>query len=113
MEKINNIGEYFKDVGTTEEHKGYFCSVWEALVIIILGSFCGLESVQKIHQWATSAQVREFLTKYLGIKNIPCNKFWGWLKYSIRCLTAVHRMMLAYTLRNDRATEINFQMSQK
>jgi predicted transposase YbfD/YdcC len=72
MENIRKIPEYFRDVETTEEHKGYFCSVWEALVITILGSFCCLRNVRLINQWACSPHVREFLLKYFGIKNIPC-----------------------------------------
>jgi hypothetical protein len=42
MENLCKIAEYFKGVETTKDHDGYFCSVWEALAITILGSFCGL-----------------------------------------------------------------------
>ena len=63
---------YFSDVETTVEHNGYWCSVWEALTIVILGSFCGLKNVNQIHQWASSARVSEFFAKHFGIKGIPC-----------------------------------------
>jgi predicted transposase YbfD/YdcC len=72
MEKIYGITEYFKEVETTEEHKGYFCSVGEALTIVILGSFCGLRNVSQIHQWAANGRIKEFLAEYFGIVNIPC-----------------------------------------
>ena len=72
MEKIGKIAEYFGEVETTKEHKGYFCSVGETLTIIILGSFCGLRNVNQIHQWATSQRVSEFLELHFGISNIPC-----------------------------------------
>jgi len=52
-EKIK-IWEYFSEIETTKEHKGYFCSVGEALTIIMLGSICGLRTVNQIHQWAAS-----------------------------------------------------------
>jgi hypothetical protein len=72
MYKLPKIREYFDDVETTKEHNGYFCSVGEALTIVILGSICGLRNVSQIHQWSISQQVREFLDEYFGIVEIPC-----------------------------------------
>ena len=72
MEKRIKIIEYFAEVETTEEYKGYFFSVVEALTIVILGSICGLRNVSQIHQWASSERVRVFLMEHFGIKNIPC-----------------------------------------
>ena len=59
-------------VETTQEHNGYFCSVLEALSIVIMGSFCGLGNVNQIHQWAGNARVSEFLSEHFGIRKIPC-----------------------------------------
>jgi predicted transposase YbfD/YdcC len=70
-EKIS-IWEYFSEVETTSDHNGYFCSVGEALTIVILGSLCGLRNTNQIHQWASSHRVSEFLSKYFLIKVIPC-----------------------------------------
>ena len=72
MKKPIEIREYFTDIETTKEHNGYFCSVGEALTIVILGSFCGLRNVNQIHQWASSDRVSEFIAKYFAIKKIPC-----------------------------------------
>jgi len=72
MEKNIKIVEYFKDVETTEEYNGYFCSVEGALTIVILGSFCGLRNVNQIHQWACNKRVCEFLSEHFGIEKIPC-----------------------------------------
>ena len=72
MEKLYKMSEYFKAVETTSEHKGYFCSVGEALAIAILGTFCGLKNTKQIHQWASNARVSEFLNENFGIKKIPC-----------------------------------------
>lgn len=72
MRNICKIGEYFGEVETTEDHKGYFCSVREAVSIVILGTFCGLRNVSQIHQWAESPRIKEFLSNHIGIKNIPC-----------------------------------------
>lgn len=72
MEKEIGLAKYFADVETTKEHKGYFCSVGEALTIVILGSFCGLRNVNQIQQWASSQRVSEFLAEHFRIKSIPC-----------------------------------------
>ena len=72
MEKRARITEYFADVETTEEHKGYFCSVGETLIIVILGSICGLKNVSQIHQWAQNERTAEFLAKHFNILNVPC-----------------------------------------
>ena len=72
MDKTIKIMEFFADVETTKEHNGYFCSVVEALTIVILGSFCGLRNVNQIHQWASNPRVSEFLVKNFSIERIPC-----------------------------------------
>ena len=48
----NIITQYFEEVETTKEYNGYFCSVAEAITIVILGSICGLKNISQIHQWA-------------------------------------------------------------
>ena len=61
---------------TEREYDGYFCSIKDAVIIVILGSLCDLQSVKKIHAWATTAHVKTFLSETFGIKRIPC--YW-WL----------------------------------
>ena len=69
---MKNIKEYFDDVETTTEYNGYFCSVTDAIVIVVLGSICGLKNVSQIHQWAVSGRVKEVLKYDFNIKDIPC-----------------------------------------
>ena len=61
---------------TEREYDGYFCSIKDAVIIVILGSLCDLQSAKKIHAWATTEHVRTFLAETFGIKRIPC--YW-WL----------------------------------
>jgi hypothetical protein len=72
MRKEKIITEYFLELETTKEYKGYFCNVGEAITIVILGSFCGLRNVSQIHQWASDRRVSGFLNDNFGIGNIPC-----------------------------------------
>jgi len=66
------IQEYFEGVETVIEHNGYFCSVGEALTVVIIGTMCGLRNVSQINQWSENEKVRGFLSSHFGIKRIPC-----------------------------------------
>ena len=72
MDTNIRITEYFATVETVKAHNGYFCSVGEALTIVILGSLCGLRNVSQISQWATNERVKGFLAKHFHIESIPC-----------------------------------------
>ena len=43
---------------TTKEYNGYFCSVGEALTVVILGTLCGLKNVSQISQWSEEELLR-------------------------------------------------------
>jgi len=47
---MDKLIDYFEELETTKEYDGYFCSVADAVIIIILGSICGLKNVNQIHQ---------------------------------------------------------------
>ena len=66
---------FFEEVETTEEYNGYFCSIAEAVGIVLLGSLCGFRNVSQIHHWAENAHVKEFLKEKFQIAHIPCY-FW-------------------------------------
>lgn len=68
----NIITQYFEEVETTKEYNGYFCSIAEAITIVILGSVCGLKNISQIHQWADSSKVKEFLKEKFAISSVPC-----------------------------------------
>ena len=70
MEKLNLVG-YFGRTETTREHNGYTHSIGRVLTIVILGSLCGLDTVEKIHQWAETQRTREFLKEHFAIMTIP------------------------------------------
>ena len=72
MEKLYELVDYFKAVETTSEHRGYFCSVGEALAIAILGTCCGLRNTKQIHQWASNARISAFLAEKFSIRKVPC-----------------------------------------
>jgi len=77
METLYKVTEHFTGVETTEEHNGYFCSVGEALTIVILGSICGLRNISQIHQWVSLSDNEQWMEKAtkspLHVKSSP---FW-------------------------------------
>lgn len=60
------------EVETTKEYNGYFCSVAEAITIVILGCMSGLKNTSQIHQWATDIRISGFLKEKFGIEDVPC-----------------------------------------
>lgn len=64
--------EYFKEVKLTEDYNPYFCSVEEAISIVIIGTFCGFQNLKQIHQWADHEKIKIQLAELFGIKTIPC-----------------------------------------
>jgi predicted transposase YbfD/YdcC len=70
MENLNLVG-YFGRTETIREHNGYTHSIGRVLTIVILGSLCGLDTVEKIHQWAESQRTRDFLSEHFAIYTIP------------------------------------------
>ena len=80
-----NVVEYFEEVETRQAYKGYFCSIPEAISIVVLGSICGLRNISQIHQWAESDSVIGFLKEKFGIEHIPC---YYWLLSLLKLIKA-------------------------
>jgi predicted transposase YbfD/YdcC len=109
-----SIWEYISEVETTSEHNGYFCSVREALIIVILGSLCGLRTTNQIHQWATSQRVSEFLSKHFLINTIPC---YYWLLCLLKLIKpeSLNQCFIqwAQTFKPDKASDLTISFDGK
>ena len=96
MEWTKQLTDSFASVETTKEHSGYWCSVGEALTIVILGSLCGLRNVNQIHQWASSEQVSRLLSKHFTIERVPC---YYWLLCLLKIIkpTSLNKCFMKWT----------------
>ena len=56
---------------TEREYNGYFCSIKDAVIIVLLGSLCEMRSVKRIHTWTQAEHVRRFLEEKFHIKRLP------------------------------------------
>ncbi len=70
--KTMELIEYFNKVELTKEYEGYFCSIGDAIGIVIIGMFCGFKSVKQIHQWASHEKIKEELKRIFNINKVPC-----------------------------------------
>lgn len=61
-----------KNAKESGEHHGYYYNISDALLITILGTFCGLRDLKRIHQWATNTENRAFLRENFSVHYIPC-----------------------------------------
>ena len=66
------LGEYFGDVKLIADYEGYFCSVEEAISIVIVGTFCGFRNLKQIHEWAKHEEIQGVLIEHFGITHVPC-----------------------------------------
>lgn len=73
MDKIEKkLMEHFDEIESVKDYYGYFFDLRDAVIIVILGTFCGLRNLKQIHQWAVDKRIREFLRKSFCITDIPC-----------------------------------------
>ena len=59
----------FEAAEINEEYNGYFCSIAEAVSLVVPG---GLKNASQIHRRTASERVREFLKEKFQINHIPC-----------------------------------------
>ena len=85
MEKagIERITDYFSDVELTECYEPYFCSVEDAITIVIIGTFCGFRNLKQIHGWSSHEKIRSILQEKFGVCHIPC---YYWLTCLLKIL---------------------------
>lgn len=68
------LWEYLEGVEVEEEYAGYdgyYYSVAEAIIIIVVGSLCGLRNTKQIWLWATNDKIQEFLKEKFQIRRVP------------------------------------------
>jgi predicted transposase YbfD/YdcC len=70
MKIYESLKEELETVDTISGHDGYWYSVKDVLIILIMGVLCKQQKIVDIHAWANSAPTRNFLNKEFGINKI-------------------------------------------
>ena len=83
------------ELETKREYDGYFCSVKDAMIILVLGSLCDLRNIKRIHEWAETEHIREYLKTNFNIQRVPC--YW-WLLSLLAIVTpeSLNRCMMTW-----------------
>ena len=61
-----------KEAEDKTKHDGYWYSISEALIIMVCGMLCSLQTIDDIHEWSKAAPVQAFLRERFWIEKIPC-----------------------------------------
>lgn len=71
MEHLKRLGYYLRVLTCVKQYKGYWVKIEHIITIVICGIFCGLTSLEEIHDYANSKPVKEMLRKTFKIYRIP------------------------------------------
>jgi len=72
MDAINGLQKMMKEAEKGAAHDGYWYSISEALIIMVCGMLCSLQTIDDIHEWSQAAPVQAFLKERFWIEKIPC-----------------------------------------
>lgn len=78
------------ELETERKYDGYFCSVKDAVIILVLGSLCDLRNARRIYEWAAMEHVREFLPVVEALEATAIRKILG-----VCCVNIVVRTLNA------------------
>ena len=67
---FDELQKEMQQVDELSGHNGYWYSVSDALIILVAGALCGIQSIKYIHQWAESEPTQQFLQEVFGINKI-------------------------------------------
>jgi predicted transposase YbfD/YdcC len=69
---FDNLQEAMKEVEKDAPHNGYWYCISDALVVLVCGMMCSLQTIDDVHDWSQAAPTRRFLEEQFGIEKIPC-----------------------------------------
>jgi len=72
MSNIEGLYQMSKEAEEGSKHRGYWYCVSDALIIMVCGMLCSLQSIEDIYEWSKAAPVREFLKGQFFIEKYPC-----------------------------------------
>jgi predicted transposase YbfD/YdcC len=67
---FNELQKEMQEVDELSGHNGYWYKVSDALIMLVAGALCGIETIKYIHQWAESEPTQQFLQKVFRIDKI-------------------------------------------
>ena len=71
MNIINELQNAMREVEKGTKFRGNWFRISDVLTIVICGMLCQLTTLKKIHMWASTEPVRQFLLEQFQIRFIP------------------------------------------
>jgi len=60
------------DTEAGSAHRGYWYCISDALLLMVCGMLCSLQTIEDIYEWSKAAPVRAFLKEQFSIEKFPC-----------------------------------------
>ena len=82
MSTIKGLKQMAREAEKGSDHQGYWYSVKDALIIMVCGMLCGLQTIGDIYEWSKAGLPRAFLKRWFSIEDFPCRaQFYNILGY--------------------------------
>ncbi len=72
MTTIEGLRKMVKEAEEGSKHQGYWYCISDALIIMVCGMLCSLQTIDDIFEWSKAAPTRSFLKEWFGIEMFPC-----------------------------------------
>lgn len=72
MDAITGLQKMMQEVEKGTSHQGYWYCVSDALIMMVCGLLCSLQTIDDIHEWTQAAPTRAFMKERFWIERIPC-----------------------------------------
>ena len=68
MDAISGLQKMMREAEDPSKHDVYWYSVSEALIIMVCGMLCSLQTIDDIHEWSKAAPTQVFLKERFWIE---------------------------------------------
>lgn len=72
MDAITGLQKMMKEAEAGAKHNGYWYCISDALIIMVCGLLCSLQTIDDIHEWSKAAPTQAFLKERFWIEKTPC-----------------------------------------
>jgi predicted transposase YbfD/YdcC len=72
MSTIEGLRQMTKEAEEGSKHEGYWYCVSDALIIMVCGMLCSLQTIDDIYEWSKASPTRAFLKEWFTIEKFPC-----------------------------------------
>jgi predicted transposase YbfD/YdcC len=72
MSTIKELKKMAREAENGSKHKGYWYNVSDAIIIMVCGMLCSLQTIGDIYEWSQAGAPRTFMKKRFGIEDFHC-----------------------------------------